>query len=162
MPPATRRTTTAAVRPGPGHTGKRRRTSTTAANTVSTRPPSRQKKTPAPSKDMEIEELFGPSPTRTLVDLEAKEEEIDTVDLTETNELPEDLKTPEKDNRIKLAAFQCVICMDDCDIFIARHAYISPFMSTPPKGSVPCAVKNLTRGLGDHTTAKPKDIGPSN
>ncbi|KAF5681043.1 e3 ubiquitin ligase complex slx8-rfp subunit slx8 [Fusarium heterosporum] len=121
MPPATRRTTTTAARAGPGHTSKRRRTSVTAANTVSSRSPSRQKKTPAPSKDMEIEELFGPSPTRTLVDLEAKEEEIDTVDLTETNEVPEDLKTPEKDNRIKLAAFQCVICMDDCVNLTVTH-----------------------------------------
>lgn len=124
MPPATRRTTTAATaaaRAGPGHASKRRRTSVTAANTISTRPPSRQKRTPAPSKDMEVEELFGPSPTRTFVDLEAKGEDIDTVDLTETNEVLEDPKTPEKDNRIKLAAFQCVICMDDCVNLTVTH-----------------------------------------
>lgn len=124
MPPATRRTTTAATaaaRAGSGHASKRRRTSATAANTISTRPPSRQKKTPAPSKDMEVEELFGPSPTRTFVDLEAKEEDIDTVDLTETNEVLDDPKTPEKDNRIKLAAFQCVICMDDCVNLTVTH-----------------------------------------
>ncbi|KAM0249938.1 hypothetical protein ACHAP5_002531 [Fusarium lateritium] len=124
MPPATRRTTTAATvaaRAGPGHASKRRRTSATATNTISTRPPSRQKKSPAPSKDMDVEELFGPSPTRTFVDLEAKEEDIDTVDLTETNEVLEDPKTPEKDNRIKLAAFQCVICMDDCVNLTVTH-----------------------------------------
>ncbi|KAL4724948.1 hypothetical protein ACLX1H_008395 [Fusarium chlamydosporum] len=124
MPPTTRRTTTAATtRTGSAHTSKRRRTSTAAVNgnIISSRPASRQKKTSAPKKEMDIEELFGSSPPpRPLVDLEANDE-YDTVDLTETNEVLEDIEKPEKDDRIKLAAFQCVICMDDCSNLTVTH-----------------------------------------
>ncbi|GKU02924.1 e3 ubiquitin-protein ligase complex slx8-rfp subunit slx8 [Fusarium langsethiae] len=124
MPPALRRSVTAATpRPGSTHTGKRRRTSTAAANgnTISKRPSSRQKKSSAPKKEMEVEELFGSSPPpRAFVDLETNED-YDTVDLTETNEIPDDIEKPEKDDRIKLAAFQCVICMDDCNNLTVTH-----------------------------------------
>ncbi|KAF4950325.1 hypothetical protein FSARC_13243 [Fusarium sarcochroum] len=122
MPPALRRTTTAAAaRTGSVQTSKRRRTSTTAAPALSTRPPSRQKRTPVPKKDMEVEELFGSSPLpHSLVDLEATSD-LPTIDLTETNEVLEDPKKPEKDDRVKLAAFQCVICMDDCSNLTVTH-----------------------------------------
>ncbi|EXK80876.1 hypothetical protein FOQG_14648 [Fusarium oxysporum f. sp. raphani 54005] len=84
MPPATRRSTTAeAARAGSAHT------------------------------NMDVEELFGSSPTRPPIDVEPKAE-FDTIDLTETNEVFEEGRKPEKDDRVKLAAFQCVICMDDC------------------------------------------------
>jgi hypothetical protein len=70
---------------------------------------------------MDVEELFGSSPPpRAFVDLEANED-YDTVDLTETNEVPYDIEKPEKDNRVKLAAFQCVICMDDCINLTVTH-----------------------------------------
>ncbi|RGP71500.1 e3 ubiquitin- ligase complex slx8-rfp subunit slx8 [Fusarium longipes] len=107
MPPALRRTTAAAHRAGSTHASKRRRTSTATVNgnTVATRPSSRQKKSSAPNKEMDVEELFGSSPPpRAFVDLEANQD-YETVDLTETNEIPEDVKKPEKDERIKLAAF---------------------------------------------------------
>ncbi|KAJ4264869.1 hypothetical protein NW762_005112 [Fusarium torreyae] len=121
MPPALRRTTTAAAaRTGSVQTSKRRRTSTTVAP-LSTRPPSRQKPTPTPKKDMEVEELFGSSPLpHSLVDLETTSD-LPTIDLTETNEVLEDAKKSEKDDRIKLAAFQCVICMDDCSNLTVTH-----------------------------------------
>jgi hypothetical protein len=123
MPPALRRSTAATTRAGSTHTSKRRRTSTVVANenTISTRPSSRQKKSSAPKKEMDVEELFGSSPPpRAFVDLEANED-YDTVDLTETNEVPDDIEKPEKDNRVKLAAFQCVICMDDCINLTVTH-----------------------------------------
>ncbi|KAG8354217.1 hypothetical protein FVEN_g7890 [Fusarium venenatum] len=124
MPPALRRSTAATVsRTGSTHTSKRRRTSTAAANenTIPTRPSSRQKKSSAPKKEMDVEELFGSSPPpRAFVDLEANED-YDTVDLTETNEVPDEIKKPEKDNSVKLAAFQCVICMDDCINLTVTH-----------------------------------------
>ncbi|KAL6913069.1 hypothetical protein FSST1_010829 [Fusarium sambucinum] len=123
MPPALRRSTAAVTRTGSTHTSKRRRISTAAANenTIPTRPSSRQKKSSAPKKEMDVEELFGSSPPpRAFVDLEANED-YDTVDLTETNEVPDEIKKPEKDNSVKLAAFQCVICMDDCINLTVTH-----------------------------------------
>ncbi|KAM0407927.1 hypothetical protein ACHAPZ_001408 [Fusarium culmorum] len=120
MPPALRRS--AAARTGSTHASKRQRTSTAAANgnTISSRQSPRQKKSSAPKKEMDVEELFGSSPSpRAFIDLETNED-YDTVDLTETNEIPNEIKQPEKDDRIKLAAFQCAI-------FIALHACISPF-----------------------------------
>ncbi|KAF5963704.1 e3 ubiquitin-protein ligase complex slx8-rfp subunit slx8 [Fusarium bulbicola] len=120
MPPATRRSTTAAAaRTGSAHVSKRRRTSTTAAP-AAPRPTSRQRKSPAARKDMDVEELFGTSPTRSPIDVEAKPE-FDTIDLTETNEVFEEVRKPEKDDRVKLAAFQCVICMDDCSNLTVTH-----------------------------------------
>ncbi|KAF5251104.1 hypothetical protein FANTH_3767 [Fusarium anthophilum] len=99
MSPATRRTTTAAAaQTGSAHARKRRRTSTTTA--------------PATSNDMNVD-IFGTGPTRSPIDVEAKVKN-DIIDLTETNEVFEEARKPEKDERVKLAAFQCVICMDDC------------------------------------------------
>ncbi|EGU86762.1 hypothetical protein FOXB_02719 [Fusarium oxysporum f. sp. conglutinans Fo5176] len=52
--------------------------------------------------------------------------EFDTIDLTETNEVFEEGRKPEKDDRVKLAAFQCVICMDDCSnltVTVCGHLY---------------------------------------
>ncbi|KAF5596481.1 e3 ubiquitin ligase complex slx8-rfp subunit slx8 [Fusarium pseudocircinatum] len=122
MPFATRRSTTAAAaRTGSVHASKRRRTSTTAAPAAPprARPTSRQRKPPATSKDMNAE-LFGTSPARSPIDVEAKAE-FDTIDLTETNEVFEEARKPEKDDRVKLAAFQCVICMDDCSNLTVTH-----------------------------------------
>ncbi|KAF5017966.1 hypothetical protein F66182_10075 [Fusarium sp. NRRL 66182] len=119
MPPTLRRTTTAAAaRTGSVHTNKRRRTSMTAP-APPTRSPSIQKPNPLPKKNMEVEELFGSSPPCSR-DTEAKNEYA-TIDLTETNEVPEGSEKPEKDNRIKLSAFQCVICMDDCTNLTVTH-----------------------------------------
>lgn len=47
--------------------------------------------------------------------------DLPTVDLTEANEVPEDLHEPLVDNRIKLKAFQCVICMDDVTALTLTH-----------------------------------------
>lgn len=38
---------------------------------------------------------------------------LTAIDLTEANEVPQELTRPVVDNRTKIAAFQCVICMDD-------------------------------------------------
>jgi hypothetical protein len=69
---------------------------------------------------MDVEELFGTSPTRSPIDVEPKAE-FDTIDLTENNEVFEEVRKPEKDDRVKLAAFQCVICMDDCSNLTVTH-----------------------------------------
>ncbi|POR38702.1 Helicase-like transcription factor [Tolypocladium paradoxum] len=48
-------------------------------------------------------------------------EELTTIDLTEATEVPEELKKPEVDKRIKISAFQCVICMDDATTLTVTH-----------------------------------------
>ncbi|EFQ24912.1 hypothetical protein CGRA01v4_06831 [Colletotrichum graminicola] len=48
-----------------------------------------------------------------------KVEEV--IDLADTNEVPEDLKAPKDDNRVKISAFQCVICMDDVTALTVTH-----------------------------------------
>ncbi|KAK5989150.1 E3 ubiquitin-protein ligase complex slx8-rfp subunit slx8 [Cladobotryum mycophilum] len=67
------------------------------------------------------EDLFGDSPTKAETDVYLKAEEYATIDLTEATEVPEELKKPEVDNRIKLSAFQCVICMDDATTLTVTH-----------------------------------------
>ncbi|ODA82560.1 hypothetical protein RJ55_01067 [Drechmeria coniospora] len=47
--------------------------------------------------------------------------ELATIDLTSTNEVPEELTKPATDNRVKLSAFQCVICMDDVTTLTVTH-----------------------------------------
>jgi hypothetical protein len=48
-------------------------------------------------------------------------EDLTTIDLTETNEVPAELQRPKVDNRIKLSKFQCVICMDDATALTVTH-----------------------------------------
>jgi hypothetical protein len=48
-------------------------------------------------------------------------EDVTTIDLTETNEVPEELKQPVEDKRIKISKFQCVICMDDVKTLTVTH-----------------------------------------
>ncbi|SCO54253.1 uncharacterized protein FFNC_15423 [Fusarium fujikuroi] len=93
-----RDTTAAAARTDSAQASKRQRTSTTAA--------------PPTSNDMNVD-LFDTGPTRSPIDVEAKVE-YGFIDLTETNEVVEEARKPQKDERVKLAAFQCTICMDDC------------------------------------------------
>lgn len=72
---------------------------------------------PLPSdEDDEDDDLFGekenPPPN---------DDDLATIDLTEANDVPENLKKPEVDNRVKLSAFQCVICMDDVTTLTVTH-----------------------------------------
>ncbi|RYC77129.1 hypothetical protein BFJ63_vAg19997 [Fusarium oxysporum f. sp. narcissi] len=121
MPPATRRSTTAAAaRTGSAHASKRRRTSTTAAPAAPPSPTPRHRNSPATRKDMDVEELFGKKPTYSPIDVRTSVD-CDTIDLTDTNEVFEKVRKPEKDDRVKLAAFQCVICMDDCSNLTVTH-----------------------------------------
>jgi hypothetical protein len=48
-------------------------------------------------------------------------DDLTTIDLTEATEVPDELREVEVDNRIKLVAFQCVICMDDVSSLTVTH-----------------------------------------
>lgn len=65
--------------------------------------------------------LFGSTPPRPGSSADLKNEDFTTIDLTEVNDVPEELKKPEVDNRVKLSAFQCVICMDDVTGLTLTH-----------------------------------------
>lgn len=47
--------------------------------------------------------------------------ELATIDLTQANEVPEELKRPKVDNRVKISDFQCVVCMDDVTCLTVTH-----------------------------------------
>lgn len=50
-----------------------------------------------------------------------KDKDEDIIDLAGSNEAPEEVKVPKEDNRVKLSAFQCVICMDDVTALTVTH-----------------------------------------
>ncbi|KAK1535362.1 hypothetical protein CPAR01_08904 [Colletotrichum paranaense] len=50
-----------------------------------------------------------------------KEKDEDIIDLAGSNEASEEVKVPKEDNRVKLSAFQCVICMDDVTALTVTH-----------------------------------------
>ncbi|KAK3191725.1 hypothetical protein K4F52_002149 [Lecanicillium sp. MT-2017a] len=68
--------------------------------------------------------LFGDSPTQPPAVVEndiVPAEDLATIDLTEATEVPDELRRPEVDNRIKISAFQCAICMDDVTALTVTH-----------------------------------------
>ncbi|KFA46752.1 hypothetical protein S40293_08120 [Stachybotrys chartarum IBT 40293] len=67
------------------------------------------------------EDLFGEDPTQSTTVDDLFSDDLPTIDLTETNEVPEELRKPDEDKRIKLSAFQCVICMDDATNLTVTH-----------------------------------------
>lgn len=60
------------------------------------------------------EDLFGELEVpNTVPKTVADHEELTTIDLTEATGVLDELKAPVIDNRVKISAFQCAICMDD-------------------------------------------------
>ncbi|OAA76412.1 Zinc finger, RING/FYVE/PHD-type [Akanthomyces lecanii RCEF 1005] len=60
------------------------------------------------------EDLFGELPEALAVHKDdIADEDLTTIDLTDATEVPAELRKPIIDNRIKIGAFQCAICMDD-------------------------------------------------
>ncbi|CAM1502941.1 Fc.00g077170.m01.CDS01 [Cosmosporella sp. VM-42] len=121
MPPSLRRRPEVATPPVDSvHRSKRRRTSTNAATPNLRKAPSSR----AYATKIKIDDddcIFEDKHSRATPGLESKTEDLTTIDLTEANEVPEELKKPEVDNRIKISAFQCVICMDDCTTLSVTH-----------------------------------------
>ncbi|KAH8169714.1 zinc finger, c3HC4 type (RING finger) domain-containing protein [Sarocladium implicatum] len=107
MPPTTRRGSHHGSHSSPP--AKRRRTSTTHRVAPA--------KKPDPVK-LDDDDLFGDPPPRIT---ESVVDDMPAIDLTAATEVPDELKEPVRDNRIKLAAFQCVICMDDVTSLTVTH-----------------------------------------
>ncbi|KAL6697608.1 hypothetical protein J3F84DRAFT_347325 [Trichoderma pleuroticola] len=122
MPPTSRRSLRSRVQPPEDHdssastpnASKRRRVSTSAAQPTSL-------DTVIDDDDGDNWPLFGSTPPRPGSSSDLKNEDFTTIDLTEVNDVPEELKKPEVDNRVKLSAFQCVICMDDVTGLTLTH-----------------------------------------
>lgn len=70
--------------------------------------------------DDDDDDLFGENLTTQGSEI-VDGEELTTIDLTEANKVPEELKKPQEDNRIKISKFQCVICMDDVTTLTVTH-----------------------------------------
>ncbi|KAI5459914.1 hypothetical protein BGZ63DRAFT_359407 [Mariannaea sp. PMI_226] len=119
--PQTRRQSRGPAPAQPGtHSNKRRRTSVnTSAQAQLNATPTKEPRQRLASKD--INSLFESPPPQVTPGTESRPEDLPTIDLTEANEVPEELKKPEEDKRIKLSAFQCVICMDDATTLTVTH-----------------------------------------
>ncbi|KAL6853148.1 hypothetical protein J3F83DRAFT_559608 [Trichoderma novae-zelandiae] len=109
-PPDTHGSSAAAAAPA----RKRRRISPSAA------PPTSAQSAVIEDDLDDIDSLFGSSPSRPA-SANSKAEDYTTIDLTEATDVPEELKKPEVDKRVKLSAFQCVICMDDVTGLTLTH-----------------------------------------
>ncbi|KAK6207523.1 hypothetical protein QIS74_12604 [Colletotrichum tabaci] len=97
-----------------------------------------------------------------------KERDEDVIDLADANEVPEDLKAPKEDKRIKISAFQCVICMDDvtaltvthCGHLFCSECLHSALNVDATKNKCPiCRQKVETKDKSDYT-AKTKGFWP--
>ncbi|OLN81623.1 E3 ubiquitin-protein ligase complex slx8-rfp subunit slx8 [Colletotrichum chlorophyti] len=108
--PASRKRTAASSRASAAP--KRRRTSQgTATRPQSTT--SSQRRTVPDSED----DIFGDKDGSD----KGKEKDEDVIDLAAANEVPEEMLVPKEEKRVKLSAFQCVICMDDVTALTVTH-----------------------------------------
>ncbi|KAK1987212.1 hypothetical protein LZ30DRAFT_703117 [Colletotrichum cereale] len=136
---------------------KRRRTSQpqTARNRTTTTPGAL-----GPDDD-----IFGEDEVDTK---KGKGKDEDVIDLADANEVPEDLKVPKEDKRVKISAFQCVICMDDvtaltvthCGHLFCSECLHSALNVDATKNKCPiCRQKVETKDRNDYT-AKTKGFWP--
>jgi hypothetical protein len=96
-------------------------TSTTHADKRQRVMPSAAEPTSQTTIDDDDDSLFGFSSSRPGSSSGLKDEEYTTIDLTEATDVPEELKKPKVDKRVKVSAFQCVICMDDVTGLTLTH-----------------------------------------
>ncbi|KAK8114911.1 uncharacterized protein PG998_000538 [Apiospora kogelbergensis] len=89
-----------------------RRTSTSTAQRPAQRRSRGSVRPPSPG-----ESVFGESSPAP----QAKEEDLEVLDLSKADEVPKELQKPAIDNRVKLSKFQCVICMDDVSNLTVTH-----------------------------------------
>ncbi|KAL7930002.1 hypothetical protein V8C35DRAFT_167537 [Trichoderma chlorosporum] len=169
MPAASRRSLRNRVPTAEGHdpsasttnASKRRRISPSAAQPTS-------QETVIDDDDVENWGLFGSSPPRPGSSSDLKNEEYTTIDLTEVNDVPEDLKKPEVDNRVKLSAFQCVICMDDvtgltlthCGHLFCAQCLYSSLSIESTRGKCPMCRAKIDMKPRENYTVKTKGYWP--
>lgn len=120
------------------HVNKRRRT-------LNNSPQGQPKRTPAKNgrrlASKEIDDLLFKSPPHQGTPLP---DDCHTIDLTEANDVPDQLKPPAEDNRVKLSGFQCVICMDDATTLTVTHCGMFDFPGSAIATSVPQCSLMLT------------------
>ncbi|KAF3058732.1 hypothetical protein CFAM422_011815 [Trichoderma lentiforme] len=170
MPPASRRSLRSrAQQPPEDHDSsastpnarKRRRISTSAAQPTSL-------ETVIDDDDGENWPLFGSTPPRPGSSADLKNEDFTTIDLTEVNDVPEELKKPEVDNRVKLSAFQCVICMDDvtgltlthCGHLFCAQCLYSSLSIESTRGKCPMCRAKIDMKPRDNYSTKTKGYWP--
>ncbi|OPB45174.1 hypothetical protein A0O28_0073800 [Trichoderma guizhouense] len=170
MPPTSRRSLRSrAQQPPEDHdssastpnASKRRRISTSAAQPTSL-------ETVIDDDDGENWPLFGSTPPRPGSSADLKNEDFTTIDLTEVNDVPEELKKPEVDNRVKLSAFQCVICMDDvtgltlthCGHLFCAQCLYSSLSIESTRGKCPMCRAKIDMKPRDNYSTKTKGYWP--
>ncbi|WYZ40121.1 hypothetical protein EsH8_IV_000462 [Colletotrichum jinshuiense] len=112
--PTTRKRTAPSSAPTRGAAApKRRRTSQTQATRTQITSSAPQETVPNTESD-----IFGDEEDESD---KGKVKDGDVIDLAVANEVPEEMRVPKEDKRIKISAFQCVICMDDVTALTVTH-----------------------------------------
>ncbi|KAH6605140.1 six8, partial [Trichoderma cornu-damae] len=112
--------------------------------------------------------LFGSSPSRPGSTLGFKSEDYTTIDLTDATDVPDELKKPQVDNRVKLSTFQCVICMDDvtgltlthCGHLFCAQCLYSSLSIESTRGKCPMCRAKIDMKPRDNYSTKTKGYWP--
>ena len=56
-----------------------------------------------------------------FVDDEDDEDDVQIIDLSNTDKVPEEIMKPAVDNSVKLSGYECIICMDRCSDITVTH-----------------------------------------
>ena len=101
--------------------GRKRRRASGSPNGLPNLRSTAQRNFKSPTNDNDDEDLFGSEASQFSLHDGLEPTDSGTIDLTEANDVPEDLQTPVVDNRVKLLGFQCVVCMDSVTTLTVTH-----------------------------------------
>ncbi|KAM0609333.1 hypothetical protein ACHAP1_002428 [Verticillium nonalfalfae] len=120
MPPTTRKRgapSSEAPEATPAPATKRRRASQASSTKSRTDTPARPRNVRATVIDDDDDDLFGEKSGTAVAP-----EDDDIIDLATSDEIPAAAtRPPKEDRRVKIGAFQCAICMDDCTDLTVTH-----------------------------------------
>ncbi|KAM0284448.1 hypothetical protein ACHAQH_002024 [Verticillium albo-atrum] len=121
MPPTTRKRgapSSEAPEATPAPAQKRRRASQASPPKSRTNTPASRRSARVTVIDDDDDDLFGEK-----AEAEAAKDDEDIIDLATSDEIPAvaAARPPKEDRRVKISAFQCAICMDDCTDLTVTH-----------------------------------------
>jgi hypothetical protein len=141
---------------------KRRRTSVIQSHQVSST------RSRAIVDDIDVDDLFGEPLDESFQTAHTHAEDVTTIDLTEANEVPEELKKQVEDKRTKISKFQCVICMDDvktltvthCGHLFCAHCLHQALHADPTRNKCPMCRSKIESKPRSEYTSRTKGMWP--
>lgn len=112
MPPTTR------TRSAPGGADSSNRKRRPSADRLPPSRPSKTRRKETGTNSNSSSSLFGDDDRLPAL---FEDDEMETIDLSNATEVPQELIAPKVDNRVKIGKFQCVICMDDAAGLTVTH-----------------------------------------